>query len=502
MSGKQTPPATKLRISPVFVVLCCQAVLLFWNLGLLPAWGDEVFTLQTVAHPIGGILWIASNADIHPPLYAILLHAWARLPLPWTGIAALRAFSAIMTLLATFLFDHFWLRHLRPRSRWLALLLFAFSPSLLLYGRMARSYSMQTAVTLLAIAMIWRWLREPNLTMRRGVPVFVAATLLLYTHYLPGIAVLIGFSATAWRRLGFARVFWFCAATAALYAPWLPAFSAAIHTWGKAAAFQSHYVLTGSLVTEQWLKIAFGLTSLTVGESFFPLSLVLVPVMLILALRGCRLRTLGPSLRPLLFLVAAVAYVGASRWVTWPFVGARLLWLLPFLTLAVALGISRCGVLMRRVVTAAILASFVSSTALYFRRENFANLGYTAPLREVANHLKLNASPRDVILIDPYDADYTGIQYYLGNSLTAYPESAQLAAQASVLAPPAAVWFVRNTRDLSPGKWLTSVEAGVCHNRLRSDAFYERYTGWQRTALQWVGHGTAPEFYYQVTVCR
>ena len=457
----------------------------------MPVWGDEVFTLRTVAQPLGGIIWTTGTADIHPPLYFLLLHAWARLPLPWTGIAALRAFSAAMALLATFLFDHFWLSRLKTRRRLLALLLFAFSPCLLLYGRMARSYSMQTAVALLAISWLWRWLREPNRAIRRGAPALAAATMLVYTHYLSGLAVLAGFALAAWRRLGLARIAWFCVAAGAAYVLWLPALARALRNWVSAEKFQSHYALTGSLVKEQGLKIAFGLTSLTIGESFYPVSLALVPVMLALAWRGCRLRTFGPSLRPLLFLVAAIAYIGGSRWVTWPFMAARLLWLLPFLTLALALGILRCRLPVRRLAATAILASFAFSITLYFRRENYANLGYAAPLREIANRLRLETSPGDVTLVDQYNADADGLLYYLGNSFAAYPVSAQSVALARAAAPPAAVWFVRNTRDLSPGNSLTSLQLDICHGRRRADSFYEPYAPWQRAALRWVGAGAA-----------
>jgi uncharacterized membrane protein len=483
------------------VVLCCQSVLLFWNLDLLPAWGDELFTLRTVGHPIATIISTARYADIHPPLYPILLHYWDLLPLPWSGIAALRAFSAIAVLLATFLFDHFWVCHWKAGRRWLTLVLFAFSPCILLYGRMARSYAMQTGIALLAISLLWRWLQEPNLTARRAVPAFTAAALLLYTDYLPGFAVLAGFSLIAWRRLGLARATLFCAAIAASCTPWLLAFAAALRNWEEAATFRAHYALTGNLIVEQGPKIAFGLISLTVGESFFPLSLALVPVMLTLAWWGSRLRVFGP-VRPFLCLTAAIAYFGAARWVTWPFLAARLLWLLPFLMFALALGILRCAPPIRRIVATAILASFAFSAALYFRREDYANLGYTAPVREIAARIKLEASARDLILIDEYNTDVDAIQYYLRGYFKTFRVSAETVALVRTLIPPApAVWIVRNTRDVSPGHLLTAVQADACHGRRRSDVFYERYSVWQRSALRWIGGATAPEYFYEVTVC-
>ena len=59
------------RTPPRLVVLLCQSVLMFWNLDLLPVWGDELFTLRTIAHPIAGLITTVQN-DMHPPLYFIL----------------------------------------------------------------------------------------------------------------------------------------------------------------------------------------------------------------------------------------------------------------------------------------------------------------------------------------------------------------------------------------------------------------------------------------------
>src|SRR5579871_2602198 len=143
------------------LALLAQAFLLFHHLDLLDAWGDEIFTLNVVARPIPEIVPILQN-DIHPPLYFFLVHAWRQLPLPWTGIAALRAFSAVFALLSTVLFDQFWLRRWRPAHRCTGLALFVFSPCLLLYGRMARSYSLQTALATVAVFFLWRWAKDPR----------------------------------------------------------------------------------------------------------------------------------------------------------------------------------------------------------------------------------------------------------------------------------------------------------------------------------------------------
>src|SRR4051812_8994167 len=105
--------------------------MLFSVLDLLPVWTDELFTLRTAAQPVPAIIQTVQR-DIHPPLYYLLLHGWSALPLPWTGIAAMRAFSAIWALLSTLFFDLLWTGIRRPAVRWLAVSLLALSPCLLL----------------------------------------------------------------------------------------------------------------------------------------------------------------------------------------------------------------------------------------------------------------------------------------------------------------------------------------------------------------------------------
>ena len=81
-----------------------------------------------------------------------LLHFWIQLPLPGSLIARMRAHSALWVLLGTALLDRLWLRRLPPRTRLWFLALWTFSPCLVLYARMARSYTMQLALACLALA--------------------------------------------------------------------------------------------------------------------------------------------------------------------------------------------------------------------------------------------------------------------------------------------------------------------------------------------------------------
>jgi hypothetical protein len=480
--------------------LCVQACLLFCALDLLPVWTDEQFTLRTVAHPVQQIIPIVQR-DIHPPLYYLLLHGWANLPLPWTGVAALRAFSVIWTLLATLLLDVFWTRSRSDWERGLFLSLFAFSPCLLLYGRMARSYSMQVALVLLSLGLLRSWMRDSRSALL-GVGAFVAILSLLYTHYLPGVAILAGFVLIGWRSIGAPRAAVFLAGIAVGYSPWLFALNSAMQSWRGANGFSARYTLTGNAALEQIPKIGFGLVSLTIGESFLAVSLLLVPAIVLLAILGARKTEFSRELAAMLVASAVVGYLGVSRWVSYPFIPARLLWLLPFLCLAVALGILHLSRPSLRLAAAVvILLSYLSSDILYFRRENFLNLGYAAPLPEIATTLNRDAQPEDVILMDAYNTDFQALGMYLsGRTRIIVLDPASRSTVRHVIQTSSTVWIVRNTRDISPGGLTTKMQSEACAGRPQRDTLLEPYAAWQKVAMKLAGFEPLTHF-YELVVC-
>src|SRR5437879_5751201 len=145
-----------IAIKPLFWALPIQAALSFWRLDLLEPWGDELHTLDTAPqslHQIGSIL----SQQIHPPLYFYLLHFWIQGPWPGSLLTKMRAMSAVWALVATVVFYVLWLRKEDSRTQRTFLLLWTLSPCFLLYARMARSYTMQVTLALLAIYAAMHW---------------------------------------------------------------------------------------------------------------------------------------------------------------------------------------------------------------------------------------------------------------------------------------------------------------------------------------------------------
>lgn len=80
-----------LHRSPLARALACQSLLWLTALDRMPVWGDEQFTLDTIARPWSEIPG-ALRRDIHPPLYYFLAKLWMMLrpsasEIVWHGLS-------------------------------------------------------------------------------------------------------------------------------------------------------------------------------------------------------------------------------------------------------------------------------------------------------------------------------------------------------------------------------------------------------------------------------
>jgi hypothetical protein len=204
----------------------------------------------------------------------------------------------------------------------------------------------------------------------------------------------------------------------------------------------------------------------------------------------------------MLMTATVVGYLGVSRWVSYPFIAARLLWLLPCLCLAVTLGISHLPSTWSRVAILAVACSFLSSDVLYFRRENFLNLGYAAPLEEIAATLNRDAQPSDVILVDSYNTDFQALAMYLSGRTRVIVLDDSSALTASGMARSArTVWIVRNTRDISPGGVTSKIRSEACSGRPERQTLLEPYASWQRRAMRIAGIQPVQTHFYELIAC-
>jgi hypothetical protein len=437
-----------LRKHPIAVFLPLQALLCFWNLGLLSPWMDEAATLLVVRLPVRQILRIASR-DVHPPVYYLLVDAWQRLPLGLDWAVQARALSVIFALAATVAADRLWASRLAERGRIWFLALWTLSPCLLLYARMCRSYSLQLLVATVAAAYILRFVEERTWKTGAGLTVWLTAG--LYTHYVPGLALLATANLALLRRRRFRDAIGIDALVALAYLPWMGNLAASLGSWGT---HTGTYMVTGAVLTEIPVKLAFWAVSFVMGEAVPDAVLVAGGVVLLLAgalaLSGARRDS---ALVWIAAPAAAIGFIGVARWVSYPFIPARMLFVFPFLLLLFVKGAMahrRAGAL----AVTAMLALSVSGVWCYFHKTGFRNKEYAVPIQEIAVHIRGSSTAADsLILVDSANSDPTAMQYALGPSRpfleTGNPAAAP--AVARVLAEPQirTIWFLRSTHDIS-----------------------------------------------------
>jgi hypothetical protein len=465
------------------VFLPLQAVLYLWNLLLLSPWMDEAGTLGMERHPLRELLRFAAE-DVHPPLYYFLLYYWERIPfgLDWTVQG--RLLSVFFALLGTVALDRRWGARLGDRARFLLLGLWTLSPCLLLYSRMSRSYTLQALLAILAVGALLEFTETRTWWNGTSLTVWLCAT--LYTHYAAGIALIATANLTLLYRKRWRDALIISGALALAYLPWIWQLVASLDSWGSAAR---SYTLTGSRLMDIPVKLVYWAVSFVMGEAnpdaVLLLGGLLLPLVGWIWWKGAR-RT--PELAWVAGILTAIGFVGVARWVSYPFVPARMLFCLPFFFILVARGIeAERG--WGKAAAAAIVILSVSGIWSYFHKTGFRNKQYPMPITEIVELMLWNSRAEDsVILVDSTNSDPIAVLYALDGRRTLLKTGdtgAQLALD-RLLADPRirTVWFLRNTHDVSPegldGRFETQLRSAMAVTAHE----YEPYTPLERAMMK------------------
>ena len=490
--------------NPLPCALVIQAALLFYRLDLLEPWGDESHTLTIVPQPLNQIRSMVEGA-LHPPLYFFLLHFWIQIPWPASPLAKMRAWSVLWTLLATIILDRLWLIELDPRVRRMFLALWVLSPCLLLYSRMARSYSMALALALLTIYAASKWLARPR-SPRWLLAYSCAEVALLYTHYLPGLATMaaVGLAFLAKAELSpKIRVMTFAVpvlVVALLYLPWLTSLFAAISGWRAWSTYR-----VGNLFIDMLVRIAYWFVSFSFGETFSAVGIILgaalTPAVAFALYRGMRSR---PRWLGLVTVASLVGYVGVSKFSGFAFTPARLLFALPFFLILLVKGIdaSRRGSLL----FTGLLVIYISGDYNYFAKIGYLNKAYCVPYQEMAAVIVRDSPPRGaVLLVDVYNSDPEPLLNRLGKGVRVISLDNEQAAHReleSVRPKPGIIWFWRHTHDTSPDKFVSRLEAELAQDRTVKRYDYLPYSMPERWILRLLRGPGQPEYFYRLSEMR
>jgi uncharacterized membrane protein len=449
------------RTAYAWLVLCliAQAALMTHRLGLLPMWNDELFTVRAAQQPVGAMLEMV-RGDVHPPLYFLLAHYWIRIA-PGDVLLQLRLLSVVLALLATIALDRLYLRNVPPRLRLWCLLLWTFSACLLLYSRMARSYSLQVLGFVVVCWAVWRWSQEIA-SWKRLLIWAVSLAALLYTHYVPGIAAWAGANVLLIRAGRSRRLLAANALVLLAYLPWLATLASVVSTW---QAKPGLLLLTTSRPLELMVKLVYFAFSFLYGEAvpvwMLPVTALLTIPVLWLLWTGS---SAGRAWRIPIAVTALIGFAGVAGWVSYAFGPARLLFLLPLTMLAIAAGAyshPRAG----SAIAGALLVANLVGIGSYFQARDLLNIGYLAPLDRIARDIAANSSPADtLVLVDGPNLSGVVLEYYLPGFRTRQIfTAADAEAARRELAGPAIrhVWFLRNPHDVTPGRLLEQMETGL-----------------------------------------
>jgi hypothetical protein len=438
-----------------------QAALLTHCLDLLPMWNDELFTVQAAQQPVAAMLDTV-RGDVHPPLYFLLAHYWIRLT-PGSVLIQLRMLSVVFALLATIALDRLWLKHAPPSLRAWCLALWTLSACLLLYSRMARSYSLQVLGFIVVAWAAWRWSQAFG-SWKRLLIWAGSLAALLYTHYVPGIAAWAGANLLLLRsaRQRPSRLLAGNLIVLVAYLPWLMTLASVLAVW---RAKPGLLLLTSNSLLESGVKLAYWAFSFFYGEA---IPAWMLPVTALLALPVAWLLWTGArSARSWILPVAVTAligFAGVAGWVTYAFGPARLLFLLPLAMLAIAAGAydnPRAGT----AIAAALLGANLVGIASYFQARDLLNIGYLAPMDRIARDIATNSIPADtMVLVDGPNLSGVVLEYYLPGFSTRqiFTEQDAESVQREIASPTIRhVWFLRNPRDITPDHVLERLETGL-----------------------------------------
>ena len=337
--------------------------------------------------------------------------------------------------------------------------LWGFSPLLILYGRMARYYSLAALLGLLSTCALWYSLKRGKWRCWTAYVLFSSAA--LYTFYLTGLLLLIHgwFAFRLKDRRGMLR--W--------SASMIP-LSLSLLPWAGVIASQS--VRTGSGMADLTysaagiaMKIAYPAYALALGESLFPWHPLAVAggvaILLLFFLgigrwreRGFCLSLLGLLLFPFVGMALVTTFISPRT----PFVSmpGRTLFAAPYFFLILGAGSGGYKLRLLAPIGVTLAAAWLLSLTNYYHNQQFLNPIYLTPAREMVRQVLDQLRPGDAII----SPDDSGFYYYYEQSNARNPHFCDHAQALAYLEGEKVerIWLVTLGRDQTRRSAPTDVQ--------------------------------------------
>jgi mannosyltransferase len=473
-------------------------------------WTDEWLTVKAIEPGWTQLLPSLIVNERRPPLYWLLFKLWRGAAGP--SEFGLRLSAVAVTVLLVPVSYRLARRIGGPAAGLLTAGLIAFSPFVVLYGRMIRSYML---FTLLAVASTWALLRlMQRPTLVRWLLYAVLTTAMLYTDYV-GLAVWAAHGlwllVEARQRRAWKPLRWPLAAVGAsgiAFLPWLGALLSQTASSGRSTPADLAGGVLGLAV-----KVVYPFVVFSAGQTLYPwnpLALAAIVLSGLLALAGLFalfrhqasiawlvLGWVGGSLILTLLILTMVA-----EDITFLNMPSRAPDIAPAFSLLIALGALRIrSRLWRAAALGLIGAAFVLGLSNYYQGREFHNAIYAVPVRAAAARVRDLSHAGELVLAE--DDTVFGYYYQMDPGLAAYrdatiggePPEVMIAARS-----PSRLWLVAYGRDHSLGALQTpEFEAWLAaHYRPLEQAGYGETSPQYRAVKELLLH--RPAYVYKLTV--
>lgn len=444
------------RLLPWSFALVAFALLIF-QLDAKSLSGDEIGDVEIER---GTLSWImesmSSTWSQHPPGSHLVMHCWMRLA--GQNDFVVRFPAACWAVLSIPLLYRLGRRWFGLQVAQIALLLLTFAPTLILYGRMEKYYSLVLALVLTSMLLFDQTIKRPRIL--RLLQMGLSTLILLYTDYFASLFV-VGIqnviALLKWRRSPRMLVLWILPQVAAilLFIPFARiAFVQALSVQGGPEAD----LASGGLAI--LAKLGYFVFSYSVGETIWPwMPSAAAGVVLFggFAMWGMlsqlRRQRLSVEHRGLWAIAMTVTPMVGSTLLTSTLLRTvplitlpnHVLFTLPFFLLVVAAGIAQTG-RWRLIVTGVLIAALIPSIVNYYRGLQFHNPVFITPSRRVLEYILDHSEPGDVMVVDPA----SGVLYYYETRRLTQPRAVSTLEEIKTLLDTGQtrrVWLVTVNRD-------------------------------------------------------
>ncbi len=159
------------------LIIAVALVIRLYHIGTLSIWYDESFSIVLADKSVASLYEIA-KADVHPPLYYILLHFWMKI---YSGAAFLRLFSVLFSI-AAIVVTYFVAKEIFDNKvALLASFFLSIAPLFVHHSQEIRMYSLLMFFLMMASYFLWMFVKKGKFFDCLGY--VLCSVCALYTHY-------------------------------------------------------------------------------------------------------------------------------------------------------------------------------------------------------------------------------------------------------------------------------------------------------------------------------